>query len=236
MSLGLASRQHKRSSRRADCPMLDIYKTLLNHFGEQHWWPAEGDFEVIVGAILTQNTAWKNVEVAIEGLKDAGLLSPEGLREVDLPALESHLRPTGYFRIKARRLKDFMQFLFDEHDGKLESLFSGDVKNIRKELLQVKGIGEETADSILLYAGHMPSFVVDAYTKRVFSRLGGFEINDKTPYHKVKALFEENLPRDVKLFKEYHALIVRLAKEHCNTVPKCGGCPLAALCGYRKES
>jgi len=214
---------------------MDIYRTLLDHFGEQHWWPAESDFEVIVGAILTQNTAWRNVEVAIDGLKDADLLTPEGLKDIDVSVLEVHLRPTGYFRVKARRLKDFMDFLFDKHSGSLESLFSGDLEGIRKALLEVKGIGEETADSIILYAGHMPTFVVDAYTKRVFSRLGRFGIDENAPYQRVKTIFEGALPRDVELYKEYHALIVRLAKEHCRTRPSCNNCPLAALCSYGKE-
>lgn len=207
--------------------LLDIYKLLYNQFGKQRWWPGETPFEVIVGAILTQNTAWGNVEKAIGNLKRGGHLSPKALYILPSPKLAKLIRPSGYFNIKAKRLKEFMKFLLKEYNGSLDKMFSTELSELRQRLLEVKGIGPETADSILLYAGNYPIFVIDAYTKRILSRHK--LITDGIDYHSLQRLFMESLPQDVDLFNEYHALIVRVGKEFCNTKPHCGECPLNRL-------
>ncbi|MFH0926742.1 MAG: endonuclease III domain-containing protein [bacterium] len=205
--------------------LLDIYQRLYNFYGPQHWWPAETAFEMIVGAILTQNTAWTNVEKAIVSLKKNGLLNIKSLKDIDVGDIAIQVKPTGYYNVKARRLKTFIDFLVEECDGNLVSLFKSDsLYECRDRLLSVKGIGEETADSILLYAGEKPIFVVDAYTKRILSRHN--VIKEDSDYSEVQRLFMDNLPQDVKLFNEYHALIVRVGKGQCNKRPKCEGCPL----------
>ena len=203
-----------------------VHDQLLARYGHRHWWPADTPFEVCVGAILTQNTAWTNVEKAIANLKGAGLLTPVALRQIPLDVLAGLIRPAGFFNVKAARLLTFVSWLFEHHDGSLERLFAGDWREARQELLQVKGIGAETADCILLYAGGHPSFVVDAYTRRIFSRLGLLPSVD-TPYETVRSLFMAQLPVDTRLYNEYHALIVEHAKVHCRTRPRCIECPLA---------
>jgi endonuclease-3 related protein len=200
-----------------------IYRTLLRFFGEQGWWPAETPFEVIVGAMLTQNTAWRNVEQAIENLKEEGVLTPQGLRTVDETRLAGLIRPAGYYNVKAKRLKGLMTFLDKEYGGDLQRMFAEPLASLREKILMVKGVGPETADSILLYAGEKPIFVVDAYTRRVLSRHG---IIDGASYGEIQDLLMRSLPSDVSLFKEYHALFVRLAKTFCKTKPLCKGCPL----------
>ncbi|ABQ24412.1 endonuclease III domain-containing protein [Geotalea uraniireducens] len=207
---------------------LDIFRILLDRYGPLHWWPAETPFEVCVGAILTQNTNWGNVEKAIGNLKKEGLLSAEAMRDVPVERLAEVIRPAGFFNVKSARLKDFVAWLFMRHDGKLKQMFSGDWQDLRKELLQVRGIGRETCDSILLYAGNKPSFVVDAYTKRLFAHLD--VISEKADYEEIRALFMENLPEDVEMFNEYHALIVQHCKEHCRKKPLCPGCDLHFSC------
>jgi endonuclease-3 related protein len=207
--------------------LLSYYNRLFKRYGLQHWWPGNGPFEVIVGAILTQNTAWTNVEKAIQNLKAAGLLHPRGLLGVSTRRLARLIRPSGYFNIKAARLKAFIRFLFDEYGGMPERMFREDPTELRKKLLKVSGIGPETADSILLYAGGLPVFVVDAYTRRIFHRHG---IADRDlDYHDLQAGIMGALPRDVELFNEFHALIVRVGKEHCGREPHCEGCPLKAF-------
>jgi endonuclease-3 related protein len=201
-----------------------IYDTLLSFFGEQGWWPAETPFEVMVGAVLTQNTAWRNVERAIENLKAAGVLTPQGLIGIDEARLARLIRPAGYYNVKARRLKHLMNFLSDEYGGDLEQMFCEPLSSVRGRLLAVKGIGPETADSILLYAGEKPIFVVDAYTRRVLLRHG--MITDGASYGDIQDLFMQSLPQDVALYKEYHALLVQLAKTFCKTKPLCAGCPV----------
>ncbi|RLB07779.1 MAG: endonuclease III domain-containing protein [Deltaproteobacteria bacterium] len=201
-----------------------VYQKLLNFFGEQGWWPADTPFEVVVGAILTQNTAWRNVERAIENLKREGILSPEGLKDVETSRLAELLRPAGYYNVKARRLKNFMDFLHREYGGDLNRMFSEPLHTLRQKILKVKGVGFETADSILLYAGGKPIFVVDAYTKRILARHG--VITDGASYQDIQDLFMRNLPRSVPLYKEYHALLVKLAKTFCKTKFVCTGCPL----------
>lgn len=204
--------------------LLQVYDRLYKTYGPQHWWPGDTPFEVIVGAILTQNTNWGNVEKAIANLKAEGILSPEGLRDVNHNHLARLIRPSGYFNIKAGRLKHFIDYLFKRHDGSLEKMFSLDLKKLRHELLEVKGIGPETADSILLYAGGYPIFVIDAYTVRIFNRLG--ILPEDSTYHEVQELFMDSLPNDARLFNEYHALIVKFGKEHCRSKPVCEICLL----------
>jgi endonuclease-3 related protein len=205
-----------------------IFRRLACQFGPRHWWPADTPFEVCVGAILTQNTNWGNVEKAIANLKGEGFLSPAAIRALSEERLAAVIRPAGFFNVKSRRLKEFVAFLFERHAGSLERMFAGDWRLLREELLCVRGIGPETCDSILLYAGHKPTFVVDAYTKRVFSHLG--IISAGASYEEVRALFMDHLPPDTQLFNEYHALIVEQAKVYCRTSPRCTGCPLAVEC------
>lgn len=205
-----------------------VYDQLFAAYGPRHWWPADTPFEVCVGAILTQNTNWGNVEKAIVRLKAAGLLSPEGLRDVSVAELAETIRPAGYYNVKSSRIKDFVGFLFGRFGGSLERMFGGEWRELRRELLAVRGIGRETADSILLYAGKKPSFVVDAYTKRLFSALG--LVASTADYESVRSLFMDNLPEDTALFNEYHALIVEHCKRHCTSRPRCSGCGLHLLC------
>lgn len=202
-----------------------IYSKLFSAFGHQHWWPGNTQFEVIVGAILTQNTAWTNVEKAIHNLKKAKLLNPKRLHDLSQAELAQHIRPAGYFNIKAKRLKCFLNYLFDNYGGSLNRMFKKRTDALRRELLSVNGIGPETADSILLYAGNHPMFVVDAYTKRIFSRHRIIQAD--ADYHDVQEIFMKNLPHDIKMFNEYHALIVRVGKDFCRTKrPLCSKCPL----------
>ena len=204
--------------------LVEIYDLLLARYGHRHWWPAETPFEVCVGAILTQNTNWGNVEKAIANLRRDGLLSPEALRDVPIAVLAESIRPSGFFNVKSVRLKAFVAYLFERYGGSLERMFAGEWGELREELLMVPGIGRETCDSILLYAGEKSSFVVDAYTKRLFSALG--LVSEKADYETVRSLFMDNLPADHRLYNEYHALIVQHGKEHCRKRPHCTGCPL----------
>jgi endonuclease-3 related protein len=204
--------------------LLSIYHTLLSFFGEQGWWPADTPFEVMVGAVLTQNTAWRNVERAIENLKKEGVLTPLGLKGIDEARLAELIRPAGYYNVKAKRLKSLIKFLDGGYGGDLMKMFSEPLSSLREEILTIKGIGPETADSILLYAGEKPIFVVDAYTRRILSRHG--MITDGTSYGDIQSLFMRSLPQDVSLYKEYHALFVQLAKTFCKTKPHCAECPL----------
>lgn len=204
------------------------YEALFKAFGPQGWWPGETRFEVIAGAILTQNTSWSNVEKAIKALKSRGLLVPERMHGISAPELALYIRPAGYFNIKAKRLKNFLSHLFENHGGKINRLLDKKNGKLRDELLSINGIGPETADSILLYAAGRPEFVVDAYTKRIFSR-HGFVDND-IDYQGLKNLFMEGLAGDTRLFNEYHALIVRTGKDFCrNRAPLCGACPLGSF-------
>jgi len=209
----------------------EIFRRLLDHCGHLHWWPAETPFEVCVGAILTQNTAWTNVEKAISALKQAGLLTPAALHGCATEDLARLIRPAGYFNVKSRRLKDFTTWLDRNHQGSLEHMFSGDWQELRTELLKVRGIGPETADSVLLYAGNKPTFVVDAYTLRFFSRLGLLPAD--TGYEQARSFFMSTLPEDVPLFNEYHAQIVEQCKQFCRKKPLCGSCPLQEHCPSR---
>lgn len=208
--------------------LLRAYDRLLAAFGPQHWWPGDGPFEVMVGAVLTQNTSWKNVERAITNLRDAGVMDPRRLYALAPDELAELIRPAGYYRLKEKRLRALLAYLVDRYDGSLEAMFRTDLGTLREELLAVHGIGPETADSILLYAGNLPTFVVDTYTHRVLARHGwiGYEAG----YDEIKDYFESTLPQDVALYNEYHALIVDVGKDYCRkTNPKCDTCPLADL-------
>jgi endonuclease-3 related protein len=205
----------------------NIYNLLYARFGPQHWWPGDTPFEIIIGAILTQNTNWANVEKAITNLKKAKVLSPEKLLRLGSKKLAELIRPAGYYNIKAVRLKNFLIWLSENYAGKLRNLSKVSTDRLRLELLSIKGTGPETADSILLYALNRPIFVVDAYTARICSR--HYLIEEGTDYHRIQDLFESNLPADVKLFNEYHALLVRLGKDFCRPTPRCDGCPLCQL-------
>jgi len=207
--------------------LTEIYQLLLERFGPQHWWPGETQFEIIVGAILAQNTNWTNVEKAIANLKSADVLSPEKLHNIEVSQLAELIRPAGYYNIKAKRLKSFVSWLCENYDGKLTELENVDTERLRAELLGIKGVGRETADSILLYAIDRPIFVVDAYTARVAVRHGLIE--PEADYEQLRDLFQSNLPQDVQLFNEYHALLVRVGKEFCRPKARCAGCPLEKL-------
>ncbi len=202
----------------------ELYDALMARFGPQDWWPGGTPFEVMVGAVLTQNTNWKNVEKAIENLKRQRLLDPFALHAVPVERLGELIRPSGYYNIKARRLKNLTALLVEEYAGDLQALFSGPLDEVQRRLLRVRGVGLETADSIILYAAERPTFVIDSYTCRVISRHG--LVMPGACYEEVKSLFEDNLPRDVRLFNEYHALLVRVAKEYCRKRARCQGCPL----------
>jgi endonuclease-3 related protein len=207
--------------------LTEIYEVLLDQFGPQHWWPGDTPFEIIAGAILTQNTNWANVEKAIANLKAADCLTPEGMHRLDVSRLAELIRPAGYYNVKARRLKSFVGWLFENYAGELTHLDGVGTEQLRAELLAIKGIGYETADSILLYALARPVFVVDAYTARIAARHG--LIDPGADYEQLRELFESNLPQDVRLFNEYHALLVRLGKQFCKPKAQCTGCPLEDL-------
>jgi len=202
-----------------------IFCRLYSEFGPQHWWPAEDSFEVIVGAILTQGTNWLNVEKAIARLKAKNALEPRRLFRMNPAKISALIKSAGYHNIKAARIKEFLKFFFKVYQGEIKKMSRDDPRKLRKLLLSVKGIGPETADSILLYALNKPVFVVDAYTKRILSRHG--LINEKADYAEVQDIFMRNLKDDAKMFNEYHALLVRLAKDYCRKQdPQCGICPL----------
>ncbi len=202
----------------------EIYNSLFDRFGAQDWWPADTPFEVIIGAILTQNTSWSNVEKAIVNLKKAKVLTPTALSKITQKNLARLIRPAGYYNIKAKRLKNFLLFLQREYSGGLKKLSRLKTGSLRRKLLEVNGIGPETADSILLYAFNRPVFVIDAYTKRILTRHDLAQ--DSATYYDLQALFYGSLKKNTRIFNEYHALIVKLAKDHCRPTPRCAGCPL----------
>ena len=208
--------------------LLEIYNRLFAHFGPQRWWPAETACEMIVGAVLTQNTAWRNVEKAIAHLRARRLLDLFALHNVADADLADAIRPSGFFNLKTRRLKALVGWIVRRHGGSFEQMFSEPPAVLREELLTVEGIGPETADSILLYAGQRPIFVIDAYTRRIFLRHGFIEAADD--YSAIQRIFMKHLPHDAALFNEYHALIVRTAKDYCKKrEPDCAACPLSIL-------
>ncbi|HTL48752.1 MAG TPA: endonuclease III domain-containing protein [Verrucomicrobiae bacterium] len=205
----------------------EIYRRLLKAFGHRAWWPGDTPFEIIVGAILTQNTAWTNVEKALLNLKRAGKLTVKAMHGTKASTLARLIRPAGYFNVKAKRLKHFTDFLTRRYGGSLAAMFRQDAASLRQELLGVNGIGPETADSILLYAGGKLTFVMDAYTKRIFSRHGLHDF--EADYHEWQRLFHNALPPKVSLYNDFHAQIVELGKRHCKATRfDCEGCPLAS--------
>ena len=208
--------------------LLKIYNSLYNYFGPLKWWPGDTPFEIMVGAILTQNTSWSNVEKALDNLKKENLLEPRKLYYLHQEELAQLIKPSGYYNIKARRLKNFINLFINDFEGSAEKMFSGDSGELRKKLLNVNGIGPETADSILLYAGKKPFFVVDAYTKRVFSRHK--LISKDSTYYQIQEYFSQNLDGNVELFNEFHAQIVMLGKTICSSKnPDCAKCPIGYL-------
>lgn len=207
--------------------LVQIYNTLYKSFGPQHWWPGDTPFEIAVGAILTQNTNWSNVERAISNLKKEKVLNAKTLLNMKDAKLASLIRPAGYFNIKTKRLKHFLAFLDKHYNGAIENMKDKDLPLLRHQLLDVNGIGPETADSILLYALNKPVFVIDAYTKRVFARHK--VISENATYHEMQELFHNNLSPDVQLFNEYHALLVMTGKHYCKPKPRCQGCPLKGI-------
>jgi endonuclease-3 related protein len=210
--------------------LLELFTRLSDHFGSCHWWPGDTPFEIMVGAILTQNTSWANVEKAIANLKEAGALSLAAMSELSKPELAELIRPAGYYNIKADRLRNFFEFLNGEWGGDLDGFLDRSTENLRDNLLSVKGIGPETADSMILYAAGKPIFVVDAYTHRILTRHN--IIDDSHDYHQIQELFLDNLEEDVALYNEYHALIVYCGKEFCKkSRPACAECPVAGFNG-----
>lgn len=210
----------------------DIYARLSAHYGPTHWWPGDTPFEIAVGAILTQNTAWTSVEKAIANLKREKLLSPRAIAQCPDSALHQALRPSGYFRVKARRLRCFCDHLLSRYGGSMKRMARRPLDALRAELLDVDGIGPETADDILLYACDKPVFVVDAYTRRIFSRHG--LCLPRIGYEELRHLFETHLEPDLRVYSEYHGLIVYTGKDFCRRAPKCAECPLAPILKKRQ--
>jgi endonuclease-3 related protein len=204
--------------------LIRFYEALLARFGPQGWWPGEDGFEVMVGAVLTQNTNWANVEKAIANLKKENLLNPAALNDISREKLAQLIRPAGYFNVKAKRLKNLIGWFCREYEGSVEVLAQGNVSCLREELLSVNGIGRETADSIILYALGKPTFVVDTYTYRILVRHGCIDM--ESDYEQIKEYCEGHLSQEVALYNEFHALIVRVGKEYCRPKPRCAGCPL----------
>jgi len=204
------------------------YQLLYDHFGPQHWWPGETPFEVMVGAVLTQNTSWKNVVKALNNLKEAALLNYSSLSLLGAEEIAGFIRPSGYYNLKAQRLRNLLDMIAKQYEGDLEAFFTDTLSIARENLLAVKGVGPETADSILLYACDAPVFVIDTYTHRVFSRHNMVE--EESDYQTMQESFMESLPEDVQLYNEYHALVVRVAGAYCKkTKPLCEQCPLQGL-------
>ncbi|MBT4499616.1 MAG: endonuclease III domain-containing protein [Gemmatimonadetes bacterium] len=232
----------------------NTYGLLFEHFGPQGWWPTtprgelrpryypeafrdhllpEEQWEIVVGAFLTQNTAWRNVELALGNLSAGGLLNLRGMHDLEWDELAALIRPSGFFNQKSSRLKQLASHIVDRYDGRIDALLSRPLIGLRRELLSTPGIGPETADSILLYAARYPFFVVDAYTRRIFGRLGLFDPD--LNYAAIQSIFMDHLPQEVQLFDEYHALLVRLAVTYCKTRPQCENCCLQELCEYRNH-
>jgi len=207
--------------------LMEMYRLMLDRFGPQGWWPAAGPFEVIVGAVLTQNTNWGNVERAIENLRRKDLLDIHRLHTVPVDVLSGAIRPAGYFNVKAGRLKNLIRFIVEQYRGNLDLMLQEDADTLRNGLLGVKGVGPETADSIALYAAEHPFFIVDAYTYRILSR--HHMVEEQVSYDYMQELFMDALPKDVPLYQEFHALIVRTGKECCRKTPRCDVCPICGV-------
>jgi len=209
-----------------------IYRQLLRHYGPQHWWPAKTRWEMMVGAILTQNTSWQNVERAILNLKGHNSLSIQKMKQLSTNTLAKQIQSSGFFNVKAKRIKSLLHYFVSQHDGKLTSFFNHrDLRDLRSALLSIHGIGKETADSILLYAGDQSIFVIDAYTRRIFKRYG--LIDGLEDYDTLQSFIEKSIPRKFELYNEYHALLVKHAKVYCRAKPLCEACPLRTGCRKR---
>ncbi|MCX8069224.1 MAG: endonuclease III domain-containing protein [Thermodesulfovibrionales bacterium] len=204
--------------------LMKLYNILFDSFGPQHWWPGDSPFEVSVGAILTQNTNWQNVEKAIANLKKQRVLSPKSIYNLPHEKLAELIRPSGYYNVKAKRLKNFVSFIVDNHNGSLMNLKKYDIEDIRQQLLSIIGIGKETADSIMLYALDKPIFVIDTYTKRILSRHD--IVHESADYDNCQSLFHQNIDPDISLYNEYHALFVKVGKYYCKPRANCDNCPL----------
>ena len=215
---------------------MDIYHRLLEAYGPQGWWPAEGGFEIIAGAILTQAAAWRNVELALRNLRAAGIDDWPAVYQIEADALAELVRPSGYYNAKTRKLKAFAAHVCERYGGDLDALFAADTATLRRELLGIHGIGPETADDILLYAAGKPSFVIDAYTIRIMRRVG-LTPDGRDNYHGWQAMFHAGVPKDVQVYNEYHALLDRHHKEACTkNAPRCGGCCLLDVCATGQEA
>ena len=214
--------------------LLRIFHRLYSDYGPQHWWPGDGPFETIVGAILTQNVSWNNAARAIDRLKQEGILCPAALREVAIEELASLIKSSGYFNVKAKKLKAFAEHLGKNYGDNLEEMLQREPDTLRRELLSIYGIGEETADDIMLYAGGWPVFVIDAYTRRILERLD--LVCEGQTYAELQAFFHSHLPRDARLFNEYHALLDHHASVTCvRRDPRCSDCSLLDLCPTGKK-
>lgn len=211
--------------------LLAIYRRLIRRFGHAAWWPGESPFEVCLGAILVQNTSWTNAERALDRIRRAGRLSYDGLGPLPASRIAPLIRSSGTFRVKARRVRAFLDFVGEAYEGRVERMRREDPLVLRRRLLAVHGIGRETADSIVLYAAGLPLYVVDAYTRRIFSRLG--LVDGRLGYDEIQRYFMERLPRNAALYNDYHAQLVRLGKDVCRPRPRCDECPLDALCPRR---
>jgi endonuclease-3 related protein len=207
--------------------LLLIYENLLSKFNNQKWWPAETPFEVVIGAILTQSVSWTNVEKAIKNLKDSGILEPGKLHQKEAIEIAHLIKSTRFYNEKAKKIKNFLDFLYDEYGGNLQKMSEESQVILRKKLFTIKGLGEETVDSILLYACDKPVFVVDAYTRRIFSRYG--IIKETASYGDIQTFFMDNLPEDLELYNDFHAQIVHLGKNICKTLPQCNICPIREI-------
>jgi len=225
-------KQYRAEKKDIPLALMETYRKMLGHFGPLNWWPAQTPFEVCIGAILTQNTAWNNVEKALLNLKSAECLSPQGIKTVDLQKLAELIRPSGYYNQKAKKLKHFVRFFATEYGSSFRHWQADSIEVSRKKLLLVNGIGPETADSILLYALNKPVFVVDAYTRRIFSRHGFFP--DKSTYDQIQEFFTLHLPQEVSLYNEFHAQVVYTGKTFCRVRPLCEECPLNQ--GMKREA
>lgn len=205
-----------------------VYQLLFDYYGPQHWWPADTPFEILVGAVLTQNTSWGNVEKALASLREKGLLEYETFSQLAPDEIAPLIRPSGYYNLKAQRLRNLITLVEEEYGGDFALFCKGERSSLREQLLSVKGIGPETADAIMLYVCRRPSFVVDTYTHRVFSR--HCMVDEESDYHSIQEQFVNNLPEDTELYGEYHGLIIRVAKDFCKKkVPLCEGCPLEGV-------
>ncbi len=212
-----------------------VYDLLLERYGPQNWWPADTPLEMIIGAILVQSTAWANAAKALAALRSAGALNVATLAELSKTDIGDLVRSSGFYTIKARRVKAFADHVIRRHGGDLDAMLSQDPETLRSELLSIHGIGRETADCILLYAAGNPKFVIDEYTRRIMGRLG-LVPDPRAPYPDLQAFFEDSLPADTQMLAEYHALLIALAKDVCRKRPDCPRCALSQYCDYGRET